>query len=149
MNDNWNTPQTLSMYSIWRELTKTVPSPLMPLPSSLNELRSAMPRPEPSSRCSLPPLPDDATLLWGDRGAWSGVRGAPRPRRSSCESQPCPRGWVDEPLIGGVRETERFRGLCWPADCRTVSTQTHRLYSETQILLMRIYLLYTNTNNSA
>lgn len=88
-------------------------SPLMPLPSSWKELRCRpeIP-PEPaSSRCSLPPLPEEAMLLWGERGAWSGA-GPLVVRRSSWDSQTWPRGWLLGPLIGGVRETERFRGLC-------------------------------------
>lgn len=93
-------------------------SPLIPLPSSWNVLRTAA----CSSRCSLPPLPEDATLLWGEMGAWSGA--GPRGRRSSWESHPCPRGWLDPPLIGGVRDTERLRGLCCPPD-RTARKETN------------------------
>lgn len=99
-------------------------SPLMPLPSSWKELRCRLelpPKPA-SSRCSLPPLPEEAMLLWGDRGAWS--RAGPRAvGRSSWDNQTCPRGWLLGPLIGGVRDTERFRGLCcWlpPPLVRTV-----------------------------
>lgn len=88
-------------------------SPLMPLPSSWKELRC---RPEPppkpaSSRCSLPPLPEEAMLLWGERGAWSGA-GPLAVRKSSWDSQMWPRGWLLGPLMGGVKDTERFRGLC-------------------------------------
>lgn len=102
-------------------------SPLMPLPSSWKELRC---RPEPppkpaSSRCSLPPLPEEAMLLWGERGAWSGA-GPLVVRRSSWDSQTWPRGWLLGPLMGGVRDTERFRGLCcWlpPPLVRTAGQQ--------------------------
>lgn len=102
-------------------------SPLMPLPSSWKELRC---RPEPppkpaSSRCSLPPLPEEAMLLWGERGAWSGA-GPLALRRSSWDSQTWPRGWLLGPLMGGVRDTERFRGLCcWlpPPLVRTAGQQ--------------------------
>lgn len=85
----------------------------MPLPSSWKELRC---RPEPppkpaSSRCSLPPLPEEAMLLWGERGAWSGA-GPLAVLKSSWDSQTWPRGWLLGPLMGGVRDTERFRGLC-------------------------------------
>lgn len=87
--------------------------PLMPLPSSWKELRCRPgPPPRPvSSRCSLPPLPEDAMLLWGESGAWSGA-GPREVRRSSWDNQTWPSGWLLGPLIGGVRDTERFRGLC-------------------------------------
>lgn len=96
----------------------------MPLPSSWKEMRWRLePPPKPaSSRCSLPPLPDEAMLLWGDRGAWSGA-GPLAGLRSSCESQTWQRGWLLGPLMGGVRDTERFRGLCcWlpPPPVRTM-----------------------------
>lgn len=85
----------------------------MPLPSSWKELRCRPdPPPKPaSSRCSLPPLPEEAMLLWGESGAWSGA-GPRAVRRSSWDSQTWPRGWLLGPLMGGVRDTERFRGLC-------------------------------------
>lgn len=102
----------------------------MPLPSSWKELRC---RPEPppnpaSSRCSLPPLPEEAMLLWGERGAWSGA-GPRAVRRSSWDSQTWPRGWLLGPLMGGVRDTERFRGLCcWlpPPPPLLVRTEGHQ-----------------------
>lgn len=86
----------------------------MPLPSSRKELRCRLEHPPPnpaSSRCSLPPLPEEAMLLWGERGAWSRA-GPLAVRRSSWDSQTCPSGWLLGPLMGGVRETERFSGLC-------------------------------------
>lgn len=104
-------------------------SPLMPLPSSWKELRCRLqPPPKPaSSRCSLPPLPEEAILLWGERGAWSSA-GPLVVRRSSWDSQTWPSGWLLGPLMGGVRETERFSGLCcWlpPPLVRTVGQKRH------------------------
>lgn len=87
-------------------------SPLIPLPSSWKELRCRLKPPkQASSRCSLPPLPEEAMLLWGERGAWSGA-GPLAVRRSSWDSHTCPRGWLLGPLMGGVRDTERLSGLC-------------------------------------
>lgn len=102
-------------------------SPLMPLPSSWKELR-CKPKPPPkpaSSRCSLPPLPDEAMLLWGERGAWSGA-GPLADRRSSWDSQTWPRDWLLGPLMGGVRDTERFRGLCCWLPTPLVRTARHK-----------------------
>lgn len=87
-------------------------SPFIPLPSSWNVLRAVV----WSSKCSLPPLPEEATLLCGDRGAWSdGRHWGPLARKSSWDIHPCPRGWFGT-FMGGVRETDRFKGLwcAWP-----------------------------------
>jgi len=87
-------------------------SPFIPLPSSWNVLRAE----GWSSKCSLPPLPEEATLLCGDRGAWSeGMHWGPLARKSSWDIHPCPRGWFGT-FMGGVRDTERFKGLwcVWP-----------------------------------
>lgn len=87
-------------------------SPFIPLPSSWNVLRAVV----WSSKCSLPPLPEEATLLCGDRGAWSdGRHWGPLARKSSWDIHPCPRGWFGT-FMGGVRDTDRFKGLwcAWP-----------------------------------
>lgn len=87
----------------------TFHSPFIPLPSSWNVLRVEV----WSSKCSLPPLPEEATLLCGDRGAWSeGMPWGPLSRKSSWDIHPCPRGWLGT-VMGGVRDTDRFRGLWW------------------------------------
>lgn len=73
----------------------------MPLPSSWNVLRL-----QPcSSVCSLP---EEATLLWGERGAWSGVLKAARaPSSSGLGHSPGAWGLV------GMSDMERFSGLGW------------------------------------
>ena len=73
--------------------------PFMPLPSSWKVFRL-----EPcSSVCSLP---EEATLLWGERGAWSGVVKAARaPSSSGLGHSPGAWGLV------GMRDMERFSGL--------------------------------------
>lgn len=73
--------------------------PFMPLPSSWKVFRL-----EPcSSVCSLP---EEATLLWGERGAWSGVVKAARaPSSSGLGHSPGAWGLV------GMSDMERFSGL--------------------------------------
>lgn len=73
--------------------------PFMPLPSSWKVFRL-----EPcSSVCSLP---EEATLLWGERGAWSGaVKAARAPSSSGLGHSPGAWGLV------GMRDMERFSGL--------------------------------------
>lgn len=73
----------------------------MPLPSSWKVFRL-----EPcSSVCSLP---EEATLLWGERGAWSGVVKAARaPSSSGLGHSPGAWGLV------GMSDMERFSGLGW------------------------------------
>jgi len=92
----------------------------MPPPSRRKEARCSEEEEEEqaSSRCSLPPLPEEAMLLCGERGAWwSSSLGA---RRSSWDSQMWPRDWLLGPLMGGVSDTERFRGeCCWPPPVNT------------------------------
>lgn len=75
------------------------PVPFMPLPSSWKVFRL-----EPcSSVCSLP---EEATLLWGERGAWSGVVKAARaPSSSGLGHSPGAWGLV------GISDMERFSGL--------------------------------------
>lgn len=73
----------------------------MPLPSSWKVFRL-----EPcSSVCSLP---EEATLLWGERGAWSDVVKAARaPSSSGLGHSPGAWGLV------GMSDMERFSGLGW------------------------------------
>lgn len=75
--------------------------PFMPLPSSWKVLRL----PICSSVCSLP---EEATLLWGDRGAWSPGMKACRAHSSS--------GLIHSPGacgLVGMRDMERLSGLGW------------------------------------
>lgn len=86
---------------LWRRVL-VLPScvvPFMPLPSSWKVFRL-----EPcSSVCSLP---EEATLLWGERGAWSGVVKAARaPSSSGLGHSPGAWGLV------GMSDMERFSGL--------------------------------------
>jgi hypothetical protein len=123
-------------------------SPLTPLPSLRKEARCSEEAKEEkeekeeeggaSSRVSLPPLPEEAMLLCGERGAWWrrwrwrwwwrrwwwSSRAGPRvARRSSWDSQMGPRDWLPGPLMGGVREIERFKGECsWPPPLPAVNT---------------------------
>lgn len=66
--------------------------PFMPLPSSWKVLRT-----EPcSSVCSLP---EEATLLWGERGAWSvGIKFC-RPTASSWLTHSDPQAWELEEIM--------------------------------------------------
>ena len=75
--------------------------PFMPLPSSWKVFRL-----EPcSSVCSLP---EEATLLCGERGAWSGVvKTARAPSSSGLGHSPGAWGLV------GMSDMERFSGLGW------------------------------------
>lgn len=73
----------------------------MPLPSSWKVFRL-----EPcSSVCSLP---EEATLLWGERGAWSGVVKVARATSSSGLGH-SPGAWG----LVGMSDMERFSGLGW------------------------------------
>lgn len=79
----------------------TLDAPFIPLPSSWKVFRL-----EPcSSVCSLP---EEATLLCGERGAWSGVVKAARaPSSSGLGHSPGACGLV------GMSDMERFSGLGW------------------------------------
>lgn len=73
--------------------------PFMPLPSSWNVLRLPC-----SSVCSLP---EEATLLWGERGAWSVEMKFCLPPASSWLIQSEPHAWGLE----GITDMDFFRGL--------------------------------------
>lgn len=93
----------------------TLMVPFMPLPSSWKVLRL----PDCSSVCSLP---EEATLLWGERGACSplGMKAGRAPISSTLIHSPgtC---W-----LVGMRDMERFRGLGWIWQGRAAEREKER-----------------------